>query len=339
MYKASAEKIELKFKRPAGTSRGVLKTKNSWLIRLWRIENPDKIGVGEASIIENLSPDWNQNYPNHLKEVINNVNSHVENRFSELKSYPSIRFGLEAALINLEQKTERIYFPSEFTNHAKGIKINGLIWMGNKDFMFDQIKAKLEDGYGCLKLKIGAIDFDSELELLRFIRSKFGKDSVELRVDANGAFRYSDALQKLDALAKFDLHSIEQPIHQGQWEKMADLCQNTPLPIALDEELTGVTDSNQQSLLMSTIRPQYIILKPSLLGGFESCNGWIQLAQKFETPWWITSALESNIGLNAIAQYTFTKGNKMPQGLGTGQLFENNIESNLKIIKDELYLM
>lgn len=337
MYTATVEKVVLNFKLPAGTSRGILKSKNSWIVRLSDSNNPGKVGIGEASIIENLSPEWSDQYETKLHECIEKIDSHVQTKFVHLKSFPSIRFAFEAAYQNLVQSEKDIYFPSEFTQGKESIKINGLIWMGAKDQMLEQIKDKLENGFDCLKLKIGAIDFDAELDLLKFIRSKFSKDSVEIRVDANGAFAASEALDKLNKLAQHDIHSVEQPIQPKQWESMAELCKNTPLPIALDEELIGIKEIDSKLLMLSSIKPQYIILKPSFTGGFEASDEWIEIAASYGIKWWITSALESNVGLNAIAQYAYTKNNPMPQGLGTGLLFTNNIESPLQLKGDQLF--
>ncbi len=336
MYTATVEKVELNFKLPAGTSRGILKSKNSWIVKLSDSNNPGKIGIGEASIIENLSPEWSDQYESKLHECIEKIDSHVQTKFVHLKSFPSIRFAFEAAYQNLLQ-SENVFYPSEFTQGKESIKINGLIWMGEKDFMLDQIKTKLDNGFDCIKLKIGAIDFNAELDLLKFIRSRFSKETVEIRVDANGAFKASEALDKLNKLAQLDIHSIEQPIQAKQWESMAELCKNTPLPIALDEELIGIKEIDSKLLMLSSIKPQYIILKPSLIGGFESSDEWIDLANSYNIKWWITSALESNIGLNAIAQYAYTKRNPMPQGLGTGLLFTNNLESPLQLKGDQLF--
>lgn len=336
MYQASFEKITLNFKLPAGTSRGILKSKNSWIIKIWRTEDPSFVGIGEASIIENLSPEWNENYENVLSDTLVDVSSHIKSNFIHLKDYPSIRFGLESALLNLHHALENVYFPSNFTRENGSIKINGLIWMGDKEFMYDQIKKKLDDGFDCIKMKIGAIDFESEMDLLKYIRSKFSKESVELRVDANGAFSVDTVYQKLNKISTFDIHSIEQPIAKGQWDEMSELCANTPLPIALDEELIGVKEIDSKLLLLSTIKPQYIILKPSLLGGFSASDEWIKIADSYNIKWWLTSALESNVGLNAIAQYAFTKNNPLPQGLGTGQLFTNNTLSPLVLKSDQL---
>ncbi len=241
------------------------------------------------------------------------------------------------ALIDMEKNGQRVLFPSGFTKTGEGILINGLVWMGAYDFMKDQIIAKIESGYRCIKLKIGAINFDDELKLLKMIRKDFTANELELRVDANGVFAAAEALEKLKRLSVFDLHSIEQPIQQGQWEQMAALCETTPLPIALDEELIGISGRDNINNMLETIKPQYIILKPSLLGGFRQSEQFIEAAEKHETAWWVTSALEGNIGLNAIAQWTATLNNPMPQGLGTGQLFTNNIYSPLFIEHAQLF--
>ena len=354
MLQAKIHKHTLTFKHPSGTSRGVLHTKNSWIISVFNDSNPLIIGKGEASIIENLSPDWDEKYEKNFEEICHNINQHSNNNFDDLKEFPSIRFALESALLDLKNGGKEIYFPSEFTEGKKSIVINGLIWMGSKEFMQEQIKEKIESGYTCIKLKIGtsatliaqssgnetppSVTFEDELELLKSIRQKFSKKEIELRVDANGAFSPNDAMKKLEQLSKFDLHSIEQPIKQGQLEEMKKLCAATPLPIALDEELIGINDLSKKSELLSFIQPQYIILKPSFVGGFKSCDEWISVADKNKINWWITSALESNVGLNAIAQYTFSKNNPLPQGLGTGQLYTNNFPSKLTIEKGKLFL-
>lgn len=334
--KIAIEPLTLHFKRPSGTSRGILLKKNSWIITIWDQNNAEVKGKGECSIIESLSPDWNENYVFNL----NYLTAH----FSELQNIdhpwfedkPSIKFGVETALLDLKNGGKQILFPSLFTNGEEGIKINGLIWMGDKDFMFQQIKEKIEAGFTCIKMKIGAIDFEAEIDLLRYIRTHFSQSDIELRVDANGAFSYSSALEKLKTLSDYKLHSIEQPIRQGNIEHMARLCETTPLDIALDEELIGVHGTERISLL-DAIKPQYIILKPSLVGGLKESNDWINKSEERGIRWWITSALESNIGLNAIAQWTYTLNNKMPQGLGTGQLYTNNTKSPLQIEKGFLY--
>ncbi|WP_070136765.1 o-succinylbenzoate synthase [Crocinitomix algicola] len=337
MYQASLHFHQLNFKVPSGTSRGVLTTKDAWFIKIWKQNQPDIIGIGEASIIQTLSPDWNDEYPAFIEHVVENINDYIDTLKNELIAFPSIHFAIETALLDLKNGGNGLIFPSAFTHGKAPISINGLIWMGKPDYMLQQIKEKIDAGFNCIKLKIGAIDFEEELRLLAFIRSNYTANEIEIRVDANGAFHPEVALSKLKALAKFDLHSIEQPIKQGQIDDMKDLCSNTPLPIALDEELIGITNPIEKTKLLDEIRPQYIILKPSLIGGFSGTDEWIKAAESNDIKWWITSALESNIGLNAIAQYTFTKKNPMPQGLGTGQLFTNNTDSSLRIDGGCLY--
>ena len=243
----------------------------------------------------------------------------------------SVPFGFETAFLDLENGGKRIIYKNDFSLNQKTIPINGLVWMGDKEFMNKQIKEKLKTGFSCIKMKIGAIDFNAEVELLKSIRNEFSSKEIELRVDANGAFNPKNALEKLKRLSALEIHSIEQPIKQGQIEEMADLCAKTPLPIALDEELIGVFTSEEKEKIITAINPQYIILKPSLIGGFAGSKEWIKLAEENKSGWWITSALESNIGLNAIAQFTYTLQNNLPQGLGTGGLFTNNFESPLEV--------
>lgn len=337
MFKASLVHYPLHFKVPSGTSRGVLTEKDSWFIKIWELDNPSVVGIGEASIIKTLSPEWTSDYPDFIRNVVANINDYIGSKKYDLLSYPSIHFAIETALLDLRNGGKGLLFQSEFTDKNTPIPINGLIWMGNPTYMLEQIKAKIEAGFDCIKLKIGAIDFEEELRLLAFIRSNYSADQIELRVDANGAFQPEEALTKLEALSKYDLHSIEQPIKQGQIAQMKTLCEKTPLPIALDEELIGIKDLTEKRALLATIQPQYIILKPSLVGGFSGTDEWINAAEENGIQWWITSALESNVGLNAIAQYTFTKNNPLPQGLGTGQLFTNNTESTLRIWDGGLY--
>jgi len=266
-----------------------------------------------------------------LKWLCKNIHLEQDFLLNELVEFPSIQFGLEQALLSFKNANPFELFPSNFTQSKEAININGLIWMGSEAFMNQQIEEKLKAGFSTIKMKIGAIDFQTELKLLKNIRSSFSSKDVELRVDANGAFKPNEALEKLKQLAEFEIHSIEQPIKQGQIEDMANLCVKTPLPIALDEELIGIFDVTKKQELLQIINPQYIILKPSLVGGFSGTNEWIYLAEEQQIGWWITSALESNVGLNAIAQYTFSLNNKMPQGLGTGSLFTNNFESPLEV--------
>ncbi|MPQ47888.1 o-succinylbenzoate synthase [Marinifilum sp. N1E240] len=336
MLKADYIHYPLKFKHPSGTSRGILTEKDSWFIHIWDDRNPEIKGVGECSIIKGLSPDDREGYLEKLKEVCDQIDDFWYYLEEGLREWPSIYFGLETAFLDFKVKGSKILFPSKFTTGEKSIPINGLIWMGDSVFMKEQIQQKLEAGFDCIKMKIGAIHFKEELLLLESIRKEFGPDKIELRVDANGAFGVDSALDKLKDLSQFQLHSIEQPIKAGQWRDMAQLCESTPLPIALDEELIGVYNWQTKSDLLDTIKPQFIILKPSLLGGIKGSKEWIDIAEERNIPWWITSALESNIGLNAIAQWTYTLNNSLPQGLGTGQLYINNISSPLVISRGNL---
>lgn len=327
---AKYHKYILEFKRPSGTSRGVMTTKETWFIQL---EEDGKTGVGECGILRGLSIDDRPDYEDKLKWVCENIDSGLETLFSELVELPSIQFGLEMAFKSLESSDQFQLFPSAFTKGFDSIPINGLVWMGSEEFMRTQIKEKIEAGFDCIKLKIGAIDFQTELNILKSIRKEFSKSDIELRVDANGAFSPNDALEKLKRLSEYQLHSIEQPIKPRQFEAMAQLCKVTPLPIALDEELIGIFAKEEKQNVLKTINPQYIILKPSLVGGFSGSQQWIDIAEDLNIKWWITSALESNVGLNAIAQWTYNLKNSLPQGLGTGSLFTNNFDSPL-IVKN-----
>jgi o-succinylbenzoate synthase len=318
----------LQFKQPSGTSRGVLKSKDTWFIT---ITNGTSKGVGECGMFRGLSCDDRPDFEHQLQWVCDNINLGLPELLKHLVEFPAIQFGLEMAFLDLHSKSHQVLIPSKFTNGLDSIPINGLIWMGDKAFMNSQIKTKIESGFNCIKLKIGALDFDSELALIQSIRKEFDSKTIEIRVDANGAFNSDDALERLKRLSDLDLHSIEQPIRQGQWESMAQLCANTPLPIALDEELIGVHDVTERQELLQTINPQFMILKPTLVGGIAGSQSWIDLAENQQIGWWITSALESNIGLNAIAQWTYSLGVNRPQGLGTGQLFSNNIPAPLNI--------
>lgn len=332
MKTARFQQYILDFKRPSGTSRGVLDTKETYFIEIFENE---KKGIGECALFRGLSFDDDDDYESALEWACRNINLKLEDLQEELVNHPSIIFGIEQALLNLEYQGD-LYFPSDFTNAKDSIKINGLIWMGNADYMQTQIEEKLENNFTCIKLKIG-VDWDSEKEVIKSLRQKFPKEKIELRVDANGAFSPEQAKVVLQELAELDIHSIEQPIEAGNWEAMAELCKNTPTPIALDEELIGVLNIESKKKLLKQIKPQYIILKPSLVGGFSGSDEWINLAEKNNIGWWITSALESNIGLNAIAQYTYLKKNPMPQGLGTGGLFTNNFPSPLVLKGENLW--
>lgn len=326
----------LDFKFEAGTSRGVLKQKKTSFVKVYV---GDRVGVGEAGPLAQLSIDdidgfelvFEQELQSFVgKEVSVDLAREVSPKF------PSLRFGFETALLSVLSEDNHVLFDTAFSQGQEGISINGLVWMGDKDLMFSRLKEKIDAGFTCVKMKIGAIDFSAELELLKYVRTHFSAKDITLRVDANGAFAPNEALTKLELLSEFDLHSIEQPIRQGQFDEMSRLCEVTPLPIALDEELINVVASKRGSLL-ERINPQFIILKPSLVGGLNDSQQWINEAEKRNIDWWMTSALESNIGLNAIAQFTSKTGNPLPQGLGTGQLYNNNIGSPLNIMGEKLW--
>jgi o-succinylbenzoate synthase len=346
MLKASWQPYTLQFKFDAGTSRGVLRQKNTWYLLLNDTNRPGITGIGECGPLAGLSPDDRPDFEQHLTALCYTLNKlelpeHVEPEqlARELvpAEFPAIRFGLETALYDLLQGGTRIIFNNSFSQGKQAIPINGLIWMGDKAFMLKQIQEKLAQGYSCIKIKIGAIDFEEECRLLAYIRERFSASEITLRVDANGAFSPQKAQQYLERLAHYDLHSIEQPIKAGQWTQMNVLCAQTPLPIALDEELIGINNIEEKAELLDTINPQYIILKPTLVGGMGGCREWIHLAEARNIPWWITSALESNIGLNAISQFTAEFSPVLPQGLGTGQLYHNNIAAPLQISGGELH--
>lgn len=326
----------LHFRQPAGTSRGTYTTRRSWYVFLTSEEEPGRQGIGECAPLPSLSCDDLPEYEAILQEACHNFQLTGQLDREVLRPYPSILFGLETALRHYETGSFALW-DTPFSRGEAGIPINGLIWMGDYRKMLEQIEAKMKVGFRCIKLKIGAINFDEELALLRHIRAHFSAREIELRVDANGAFSPSDALDKLSRLAELDLHSIEQPIRAGQWEEMARLTAVTPLPIALDEELIGHHTPAEKAKLLSAIHPQYIILKPSLHGGFAGGEEWIAEARRQGMGWWITSALESNIGLNAIAQWCATFDNPLPQGLGTGSLFTDNVKMPLEIRGDCLW--
>lgn len=332
--KATYKKYILNFKRPSGTSRGVMTEKETWFLLL---EENGKIGVGECGLLRGLSIDDRPDYEEKLQWVCENIHIGAAKLWEELLEFPSIQFGIEMAFLSLKAETPFELFPSNFTNGKEAITINGLVWMGEETFMKQQIEEKLSDGFTCIKLKIGAIDFQQELALLAFIRKHFDENTIEIRVDANGAFSPNEALEKLQLLSQYNLHSIEQPIKADQYLAMQQLCQQTPFPIALDEELIGVFTYEDKVKLLETIQPHYIILKPSFIGGIKGSLEWIEIAEKLNIGWWITSALESNVGLNAIAQFTYTLNNKMPQGLGTGGLYTNNFDCPLEIKKGKLF--
>lgn len=334
MFRLSVRESRLQFKQPAGTSRGVYTTRDVCYIDA--TDESGFIGVGECAPLPDLSCDAVSNYPELVRSICKDVEAAQAVDYERLRNYPSVLFGIETALLHLKHRTTA-FFNTPFSRGEQGIRINGLIWMGTYDEMFARINDKLKAGFKCVKLKIGAIDFERELALIAYIRQHFSADVLELRVDANGAFSLDDVEQKLAQLAKYQIHSIEQPIKAGQWQAMSNLCRNTPIPIALDEELIGVNATERKTALLDTIRPQYIILKPSLHGAMCGSDEWISMAEARGIGWWATSALESNVGLNAIAQWVATHNITLPQGLGTGLLFTTNVPMPLKIVGDKLY--
>lgn len=341
MLQGTVSKRIFDFKIPGGTSRGVLTQKKSWFVEIWDEAQPAIKGIGECSIIPGLSPDYldDENYEREVQQILNAAlgmkpsHESLMHLYEDWKSKPSLFFGLETAMLDLMNGGRQILFESDFTKGKSRIPINGLIWMGDKDFMRRQIDEKLKQGYSCLKMKVGAIGFEQEMEILSQIRHQYKESELTLRVDANGAFSPEEALSKLKQLAALKIHSIEQPIRAGQISALAALCASSPLPIALDEELIGVHDFAHKKALLQEIKPQYIILKPSLHGGLSGCREWIDLAEAQRIPWWITSALEANVGLNAIAQFTATFTSPLHQGLGTGALYTENTPTNLFIEK------
>ena len=337
MMKADIEERVLHFKQPAGTSRGVYTERRVWLVT---VSDGSAVGVGECAPLPDLSCDARADYGDVLRGFCDQLEQMGQIDYEAMRDYPSMLFGLETAL--LEVKSGKRLFDTAFSRGEVGIPINGLVWMGNSDEMLRRMEEKLEQGFRCVKLKIGAIDFDQELDLVKRIRERFSFHEVELRLDANGAFPYEEALYKLELLSQYAIHSIEQPIRQGQWAYMAELCRESPLPIALDEELIGVNDREMKSHLLNVIKPAYIVLKPSLHGGMAGCREWIDAARQHDVGTWITSALESNVGLNAIAQFcsvVYGDHITMPQGLGTGQLFTDNIAMPLEIRGDQLWAL
>jgi len=337
MIKAKITKKEFGFKRPATTSRGTLLTKQVFFIVLHADDNPFVTGIGECSLFPGLSADDVPGFEETLHEILARINSGEDITSESFAQWPSINFALETAYADLMCNGSKVLFPSEFTRGNEPIPINGLIWMDDKEGMRRQIAQKLDSGFRCLKLKIGAIDFEEELGLLRWLRMEFSASDLTLRADANGAFGVEQAPMALDRLAQLRIHSIEQPIRPRQHEEMAKLCRTSPVPIALDEELIGIIGLEKKKRLLECIRPQYIIIKPGLLGGICESEEWISIADALEIGWWVTSSLETNIGLSVIAQWTFTKNARLHQGLSTGNLFEENIPSPLTLTGENLY--
>lgn len=342
MYSIAITSRTLHFLQPAGTSRGVYTTRKSFYLTLSDSGRPGGTGLGECATLPDLSCDAlpDEEYERTLRRFCADFCRTGRLDIDALRPYPSMLFGLETAKAQLDAGGSTDFFGTPFGRGEEGIPINGLVWMGTFDEMYRRLEAKLEAGFRCVKLKIGAIDFDRELDLVRHIRRTFPREQVELRVDANGGFRPEEALQRLEALAPYGIHSIEQPVRQHQWREMARLCAASPLPVALDEELIGVNDSTEKARLLDTLRPQYIVLKPSLHGGMAGTREWIRLAGERHIGSWITSALESNVGLNAVAQLTadvYGPHISLPQGLGTGRLFADNIPMPLAMRGDQLW--
>lgn len=331
MLKVRYHKHTLHFRLPAGTSRGVLLHRDAFYLLIQDTEKPGITGIGECGIIPGLSLDDRPEFEASIRECCHLINKGQQPDSKWLDEWPSVSFALETAMLDLKNGGQRILFQSKFTQGKQPIPINGLIWMGEADDMLRQMNDKVASGFSVLKMKVGAIDFEKEVELIRHIRQHYPSDQITIRLDANGAFKPAEALKKLEKLARFDIHSMEQPIKAGQNTQMAEICRHSPIPIALDEELIGISAKDEMEKLLNDIRPQFIILKPSLLGGFKKSEEWIHQAELHGAGWWITSALESNIGLNAIAQWTATLQNPLPQGLGTGSLYTNNIPSPLKV--------
>jgi o-succinylbenzoate synthase len=343
MLQASYSKKVFQFAFKARTSRGLMRDKISWFIKLWDDATPDVVGIGECGPLPGLSPDAIPNFEEELSAVINNLNQlqHASaptlQHLYEITSphFPSIIFGLETALLDLQHGGKRLIYENEFTS-GKQMPINGLVWMGDLDFMMNQINQKIAQGFNCIKLKVGGLDFDRECDILQYIRKRYFKNDIIIRLDANGAFKIDDVLYKLSELSKYNIESIEQPIKPGMIQ-MEELCRKSPIPIAFDEELIGKASSNEKKELLTRLKPKYIILKPTLHGGFKGCAEWINIATSLNIGWWITSALESNIGLNAICQFASQFDIKLHQGLGTGMIYTNNIESPLRVEKGMIF--
>ena len=340
---AKVEERVLHFKQPAGTSRGVYTERKSWFVTL---SDGERTGVGECAPLPDLSCDARPDYGEVLRRFCDQWVATGEIDREAMRDFPSMLFGLETAVLSLHNGTR--LFDTPFSRGEVGITINGLVWMGSYEEMLQRMEEKLEQGFHCVKLKVGAIDFNRELDLVKRIRERFSHRVVELRLDANGGFRPDEALYKLELLSQYAVHSIEQPVKAKQWALMAELCRDAPLPIALDEELIGINTLEAKRQMLRIIKPAYIVLKPSLHGGMMGCREWIDIAREEGIGSWITSALESNIGLNAIAQFCSSvygaspnpsKGAEMmPQGLGTGQLFTDNIPMPLQIRGEQLWI-
>lgn len=334
MLVAEWQRRELHFKELAITSRDRMSMKETYFVTIHDTDRPDVIGTGECALFRGLSGDDVPDYAERLDRYCRNIYGLDIKDISE----PSIRFGIETALLDLRGGGRHILYDTAWSRGEDRIQVNGLIWMGDKETMYERILRKLESGFDCLKLKIGGIALDDEIDLLEYIRSKFGTETLTVRLDANGSLGPDAdmALRQLERLSAYGIHSIEQPIPAGHVSDMSRIAAASPVDIALDEELIGLHTDEEKRAMLSEIRPQYIILKPTLVGGFAECDAWIDTARSLGIGWWMTSALESDIGLNAIAQYTSRFGVTIPQGLGTGQLYTDNVKSPLRL--DSQYL-
>lgn len=329
VMKCRVVRHDLDFHRPAKTSRDVLKTRPTWFLVVFD-QSTGVSGVGECAPISGLSAESIADVESFLRKI--EENCVVESEFETiLNGVSSIRFAWETAILDMDSGGKRNLFPQ---TELRDIPINGLVWMNEIDTMRAEAKIKIQQGFDVIKLKIGALDFASELSLVQELREEF--PHITIRLDANGAFDANVVMQRLDELAPFRIHSIEQPIRQKQLELMSEVIKYSPIPVALDEELIGVNDLSEKRRLMETLQPHFIILKPSLHGGFSGCDAWIKLASEMNTRWWATSALESSIGLNAIARWVLSHHVEVHQGLGTGMLFQNNIDSPWQVRAGQL---
>lgn len=340
--RASFSRKVFRFNFKARTSRGLMKDKTSWFIRLGDENAPEIFGIGECGPLQGLSIDHRPDFEDILAGIIDRINASSftisdDDAVKDLipSVFPSILFGVETALLDLQNGGKRILYNNAFLKGTP-VPINGLIWMGDIDFMMDQINKKVAEGFNCLKLKVGGLDFDRECDILSYIRRRYFRQDIMIRLDANGAFRVDDVLYKLGELAKFQIHSIEQPIKPGL-EEMEELCRKSPIPVAFDEELIGITSEDKMERLLERLKPQYLVLKPTLHGGFKTCEQWIRIANASNIGWWMTSALESSVGLNAVCQFAANYQSRQPQGLGTGTIYENNINSPLMVKSGHIF--
>ncbi len=341
--RASYFKKVFVFNFKARTSRGLMKDKTSWFIKLWDDKSPSCFGIGECGPLPGLSPDARPDFEEKLQTTVDSINAasfETGNALNQVLTlvppgFSSMLFGMETALLDLANGGKRIIYENKFLNGYE-IPINGLIWMGDMDFMMGQISIKVYDGFRCIKLKVGGLDFDRECDIVQYIRKRYFRDNITVRLDANGAFKPDDVLYKLEQLARYDIHSIEQPIKPGLPE-MEELCRKSPIPVVFDEELIGKNSLDEKDDLLQRLKPSYIVLKPTLHGGLRGCAEWISVAEKNNIEWWITSALESGVGLNAICQFTANYDIRIPQGLGTGMIYDNNFESPLEVKRGHIF--